>query len=155
MPDANLSPKEPCVGPWYWIYLRPCWRLFAAPAEHEEETLGHVEFWRQLATGVFARHYGLAPKKIAVAQDLCYAMPRGRCARRTPKRQTDRTWALYEGGDLPKGLRPAKERRLLLAKFGLRAEARDGNVEFVHDEHEVMQEDDQLRLQRIIGAVPY
>jgi hypothetical protein len=154
--DASLSPAEPCVGPWYWVYLRPRWRLFAAPVRAEQETIGHPEFWRQIVVGFLAPHYGVTnPRKIEMLAQLCYSMPRGRCAMPMRRPGHPPSWAVYHGGEFPAGSDPENLKRTLLRRFGLTTEAKRGGVRFVLDEHEIMQDDDQRRLQRIIGPVPY
>ena len=144
------------VGPFYLLYLKPNWMLIAKPAAIEADTLGHPEFWRSLCVEFLAPHYAIkSERRIKALSELCYAMPRGRCAMLLQKRSTaPKKWAIYNGGDFSAWIRIKAQNQIIRA-FGLESENKLGNVAFVSDEHEVMQADDQLRIQRIIGPVPY
>lgn len=144
------------VGPFYLLFLDPAWKLFAQPADSETDTLGHPDFWRRLCAEILAPHYGIKTEKsIKALGELCYAMPRGRCAMLLQKRPTaPKKWAIYHGNDLPAEVRAMFQKQIITA-FGLESELKKENVAFASDEHEVMQPDDQLRIQRIIGPVPY
>jgi hypothetical protein len=148
MPDTASKPR---VGPWYYLYLRPRWRLCADPVCLEEETLGHPKFWKRLVAEFLAPHYGIkSAKKIALLEEICYGMPRGRCSQWIERRGLG-SWTLYHGSDFPSKLKPEAERMKLLNIFGLRG----NEVKVIVDDHEMMQSDDQRRLQEIIGPIPY
>lgn len=141
------------VGPFFCVYLRPLWRMFAEPAGAEEQALGHPKFWRKLCKDVVAPHYGIRDAKtIRILSDLCYAMPRGRCSRPLTRRgQSTQGWVAYHGGDFPlaKDIKDGSD--AIYSAFGLGPD----QVRFVCDDHERMQFDDQWRIQELIGPVPY
>jgi len=137
------------VGPFYCVYLRPRWRLFAIAADSESETLGHPSFWRLLCNEVIAPHYRIRNKKSL--SELCYGMPRGRCAQALSRRgKAMQAWTIYHGGDFP-STKSVVGSDAILAVFKLKK----ANVKFMFDVHETMQADDQVWIQQIIGPVPY
>ena len=139
------------VGPFYFIYLRPKWKLFAKPADNDAEFFGHPKFWRGLCKDVIAPHYGIQDERmVKTLSELCYAMPRGRCSQPLSRRgKLMDSWTIYHGGDVTGGFQ--KNSAAIIRSFGLKR----GQVRFVLDEHETMQADDQQRIQKIIGPVPY
>lgn len=146
MSDKRVSPvaAKPSVGPFYWTYLRPTWRLIGRPTASEGDNLGHPDFWEFKVARVIARHYEIADQgDLASLLMLPYSMPRGRVAR-----QLDTgNWAVYVGKDLPASLDTPARRDEILRMFGVAALP----VEFIHDEHETMQSEDSLRLRNILG----
>jgi len=147
----------PSIGPWYWLYLRPFWRLVAHPVNSEADNLDHPEFWRRLCVEIIAPHYSIkTPKKLEVLAQLCYAMPRGRCSKTLLRRGSGaQSFILCYGRDFPTGVTEESAKKALLKYFGLMAADRRGIVKMAFDEHERMLVDDCARIQEIIGAVPY
>ena len=141
------------VGPFYFVYLRPRWKLYAKPTDSEAETLGHPEFWRQLCTDQFAPHYSIRDERVIIRlRELCYAMPRGRCSQDLRRRKASPAlWTIYHGGDFPDGHSNEHWAAAILAAFNMKK----CQAQFTFDEHETMQADDQERLQQIVGRIPY
>ena len=142
------------VGPFYCIYLRPLWRIVAKATDSDADFLGHPTFWRGLCKDVIAPHYGIRDKKtLGVLNDLCYAMPRGRCSQALSRRgKPMQEWTIYHGGDFPDAEAIEKAATAIYSAFNL---VDRSQVKIRYDEHERMLSDDQQRMQQIIGPVPY
>ncbi len=95
--ESRWSP--PTEGPWYLIYLRPEWRLVAAPYSKQESSTGHYDLWEDRVIPLLARHY-----RIPQSTDLMrlanapYGYPRGRVS------ISGNTIAVHHGQDWPKDL---------------------------------------------------
>ena len=139
----------PAEGAWFFVWLRPQWVLLAFPSDGRGET-GHSDLWDRHVAPQISGHYGVDPDRVFGIDSIrsAYAgMQRGRVVHKGGR------WILYHGGDTPVAW--GRARKMLVARFGLAAEARKGNVAFAIDEHETMIPEDQRTLTLAIGRIPY
>lgn len=114
------------VGPWYWIWKAPRWRLYAADAD-----MPHTYQWRAIADEL-AAYYGvtLSPVERDDLYDAYTAMPRGRVGRTT---NPDRYVLAFH--DLPEGLSWPEQKQRLVTDFSLHG-LLDRVVDQYRDDHE-------------------
>jgi hypothetical protein len=152
----------PMVGPFYYVYLKPHWKIVAfAHPSGGEESYDHSQLWESVVSMIITKHYGLDKDQSSDIDNLIYCMPRGRVVFQQPKdpkyHTTRGRFVIYTGADMPKSINRIKVRKDIMSKFNLLATSLDQpeRVVFADDEHEVMQEDDKRISQGIIGKVPY
>lgn len=144
--DSLKEDYRPSEGIWYWVWLRPKWKLTEFK-KTEYGDMTHEDAWTRYVSGKIAKHYGVSNDDL---KDAYTGMPRGRVVRIGKK---DVLWVFYHGDDTPISFGRAKFQ--LVSRFELRKQASEGQTGFQFHEHETMQEDDMAIVQRSIGKVPY
>ncbi|MFH0940181.1 MAG: hypothetical protein V1899_13015 [Planctomycetota bacterium] len=140
MPASNSAISAYREGPWYWVYLRPRWKLFTAPAKTPDENIGHPDFWAGQITPVVAEHYSLSEANRRRIANAPYGMPRGRVCQIRPWESV-----VYFGADMPHTLRILNKR--LAVENAFKATPAVWRL----DEHECMQEADRSLLANVLG----
>jgi len=151
--------SKPMEGPWYYVWLKPYWKIIAfAHPFGGEEGYTHEQLWENAAAQTIAKHYGLSHEKMTEVDNCPYSMPRGRVVWQGPSKEHERgRFVVYLGNDMPKSINKIKFRRDIMSKFNLLVTALDDNdrVVFSEDDHEIMQSSDQDTVENLIGRVPY
>ena len=128
--------SQPNEGPWYWVYLRPYWELFAAPARNQEESQDHPHFWRETVAPRLAEHYKISSRQLPALNETPYGLPRGRVSNTRIGGVTN--WNLWHGNDLPKEIPIRSAFGMILDAFNLRPAMTAKTVRQCFDEHEQM-----------------
>jgi hypothetical protein len=151
MRSRNRTAMKPSEGIWYYVYLKPHWKLFTIPFEKDKDFL-HMEMWSNIVVPELIKHYKIEEfQEKEDLTNLVYSLPRGRVVHTAKD-----TWVLYNGNDLPKSLSRSSEEKKIISSFGLTSLLLSKkNVEFAFDEHEQMEPRQKEELQEIIGKVDY
>ena len=143
----NRSAMRPSEGIWYYVYLKPRWRLIVWPFEQYEE-MTHPDAWVKYVVPLIIKYYGIKSKNdVENISNLPYSMPRGRCAFSSQK-----IWTLFHGDDFPSELSKEGEHKKIISALGLTKIALDNKekVVFRFDDHEVMDDLERSQLKKII-----
>jgi hypothetical protein len=143
--DSLREDYRPSEGIWYWVWLKPKWKLMEFKAT-EYGDLTHEDAWRRYVSDNLVVHYNIR-EGVDEIKDAYTGMPRGRVA------HVGKKWVFYHGDDTP--INFAKAKIQIVSRFELTKQALAGQVEFKFDEHETMQEDDRAIVKKYIGDVPY
>lgn len=164
--DEVLTPadkeNEKHQGIWYWVYLRPEWKLYAWPFGKFGE-LGHIDVWSKYVVPLIMDHYKLSEDKRQKLEKTYYAFPRGRICYapqgidvRLPGEEPG-NWYIYHGGNTPGDSKDEVEahRREVLNAFGLNQAAARGLVHWKITEHESNLKEHVEKCREMIGEVIY
>lgn len=138
----------PHDGIWYWIYLKPNWKLISYdfPIKDRIDFL-HINVWRDLVSNHLAPFYKWNKDVISIAQELPYGTPRGRVS---AERIDNLSYFFIRHGNdtpIPKGLDQ------IIEKYNLKIQMLEGLAEFIYDPHETMVKEQQQKLRELMNVV--
>jgi len=151
----DASPK---VGIWYYLWLKPNWKLVMLPSKIDEKTIPHVKAWFLSFVEDLAEHYKLSEVQKTRLKDVPWCMPRGRVDYlnlATGKPLLEGNFNIYHGGDFPSNLSQEGEIKKIISEFDLTSLHLQGRVQVVQNEHEKMDPQHQKEAQAILGPIPY
>ena len=145
---------EPSTGIWYYVWLRPHWKLFVDREPLTQHMIywpltQHMIYWPQKVVPRLVRHYKLNDASRLELLPLSQSMPRGRVTY-----IGDGCYDIYHGAEWPAAIDRAPI-RIIANAFGLRRQYAEFLVMGCFREHEEMRADHKRRLQKIIGKVSY
>ena len=117
--------EVPHVGIWYYLWLKPDWKLWPYP--YINRARGHYEVWPALSE-IVSNHFHLLPNESSVLQEQYRCFPRGRIDKIGDK------WYICHGGDFPKD--ENGEINTIISRFNLTIPKIRGLVEIKIDDHE-------------------
>ena len=156
--EAAFGLKEdtaPKLGIWYYLWLKPKWKLWTMPLGAEDRPWTHPEAWEVLAEDL-GKHYQLDQERVELVKGLHYALPRGRVD--TKELETGKQLGritLYHGDDFPSGLSREGELKRIIAQFDLTKLALHDQIDALFARHKTMDANQQRMLQEVIGPIPY
>lgn len=136
--------RDASDGIWYYVWLKPEWKLYVLYGE----LIQHADQWRESVVPDIAKHYKIDSRPLA---PLYYSMPRGRVV----SERYGEKYRIVHGGDFPSSLGESAEIKSLVGLFGLSNRMILGKVSVEFHEHETMDADHQKRMKKIIGKIPY
>ena len=145
--QKNPVHRCPSSGIWYYVYLKPDWKLVAECGD----TLQHMTYWPRVIVPMLAAHYGLDVVAFNMLMPLSESMPRGRVT----SELYGESCTIAHGNDFPSGTFEDEQLAILVKAFKLGHRCEHDKVMIVFEEHETMRPDHKRRLQKIIGKVPY
>lgn len=143
---------EPKNGIWYWVWLKPQWKLltWAFPAREKKDEL-HINVWPKIVTSIITPHYGLSQQQATLALELPYSMPRGRVTAEVMEDEGKQTTYFFirNGSDIPT---PDGKKRIE-NDFNLTLHLLEGLAEWIYDSEETMVKAEEEQMSQIIGRM--
>lgn len=150
------------TGIWYYVFLRPDWKLETFRTDDYGEGVDHFSAWGTHILPILKQHYKLDARTAGRLKDLAYGMPRGRVDRIAPEihkvGERPGDWMFFHGKDFPRGLILESEKRKLISAFGLSrvAAANPDKIRFELAKHEKMVPEEQKQIQDLLKVrIPY
>lgn len=149
--------QTPRTGIWYYLWLKPRWKLWTFPYVDVKKAYSHYEVWQALAEDV-GRHYKLTERQVSDLQELPYCFPRGRVDTSDilatnelgePNTRSDQ-WFLLHGNDFP--LSKDGEIKKIISLFNLVGPATRDMVKELVVDHEKMVPDHVAKASVILGG---
>ncbi|MDP1712451.1 MAG: hypothetical protein Q8K86_08340 [Candidatus Nanopelagicaceae bacterium] len=151
----DASPK---IGIWYYLWLKPSWRVQMLPVKIDEKAVPHMKAWSLSLVEDLAEYYGLLREQKEKLQELPWCMPRGRVDYlnlATGKPLLEGKFVVYHGNDFPTKFSQEGEIKKIISEFDLTSLHLQDRVQVIQHEHERMNPQHQKEAQEILGPIPY
>jgi hypothetical protein len=166
--EAALAKKNiiredaaPHTGIWYYLWLKPQWKLWTYPYHDVKKQWSHFEIWQELCKTVES-HYAVG--HIEEMQELPYCFPRGRVdtsdilttgeqmLRNEVKDPVMPAEYYLLHGDWPSALSPAGELKKIISLFNLIGPANRNLVHVKETKHEMTDPKHVEAMENLIGG---
>lgn len=134
----KLRSDRPREGVWYYVWLKPRWKLVGA------FNTSHLELWNKEVVPVIGKHYRLSADARKDLETAHKSMPRGRVGIRSS------VWFSWHGNDVKQDVLDA-----VTSGFGLTPLLMKNELTVAFHDHEVMSAEHQCVAMDCIGSIPY